>query len=131
MELSLLIEDDPWSSQSSEEVEKFIRGKLSTDVAAFDAGSVSTWEKLYGALAVRAVSIGQATGLGGTAGAVTGHLLPQTSFWGMLLAGLLAGLSKEAPNVAQDLLEAMREDQERQRSGIAYVANFPKGPLSR
>jgi hypothetical protein len=125
MDLSLLIEDDPWSPKASEEMEKFIRGKLSADVAAFDAGSVSTWEKLYGALTIRAVSVGQATGFGTTVGAVTGHILPQTSFWAMLLAGLLAGLSKEAPNVARDLIEAAQEDRERKHSGIAYLADFP------
>lgn len=126
MDLSLLIGDNPWGQQSQEEVEKFVKGKLAGDVAAFDAGSVSTWEQLYGALAVRAASIGQVAGLGGSAGAVTGHILPQTSFWGMLLAGLLAGLSKEAPNLARDLAEAVREDRERQRSAIAYIAKFPR-----
>jgi len=125
MDLASLIEENPWSPRSADELKKFVNGKLASDIATFDAGSISTWEKLYGALAVRAVSIGQAAGLGGTAGAVTGHVLPQTSFWGMLLTGLVLGASKEAPNVTRDLVEAVREDRERQRSGIAFVARFP------
>lgn len=79
---------------------------------------------MYGSLTVRAGGFGQSVGVGGGVGGIVGNVVPHTSMWGALLAGALVGAAKELPGVLGDIVEAVRETREKDRTGIAYVAKF-------
>lgn len=124
VELTSLVSDNPWSASARAEVLKYATGKLNADIAAYNSQSRTTWEKLYGTLSVRAGKVTAAAGIGGGTGGVAAQIIPHTSAWGMLLGGALLAASKEAPGLAKDVVAALRETSDRNRTGIAYIAKF-------
>lgn len=129
VELQGLVSENPWGPEAEAEVSKYVKGKLAGDVAAFESESVSTWERLYGALAVRTGSVAQSGAIGGGLGGLAAQILPSTSVWQVLVGGLAVGAAKELPNVIGDIAKAVNEDRERNRSGIAYIARFNNNDL--
>ncbi|MDX6707148.1 MAG: hypothetical protein QOI48_2994 [Solirubrobacteraceae bacterium] len=131
LELTSLVTENPWDARARDEITRFVNTKLAGDVAKFEAASTSTWEKLHGALAVRAGTVVQTSGVGTVAGGVAGNILPHASVWGMLIGGALVGATKELKGVIKDVVEAMGEDRALRRTGVAYVARFGQRQLAK
>jgi hypothetical protein len=60
------------------------------------------------------------------AAGVLGIIIPNTSPWGMILLGALAGAFKEAPKIVQSLVDAILEYRKISKSSISYVSKFLK-----
>lgn len=124
MEIASIVQDNPWSSQTKEEVEKYIMGKLKQDILRYNEASRETWEKLFGNIPVHIAQVAKSTVIGGGAGGLVGNLIPNTSTWHMLLLGALAGVATEAPNLIKSITEKVLEDRKGRRSSIAYITRF-------
>lgn len=124
MEIASIVQDNPWSSQTKEEVEKYIMGKLKQDILRYNEASRETWEKLFGNIPVHIAQVAKSTVIGGGAGGLVGNLIPNTSTWHMLLLGALAGAATEAPNLIKSITEKVLEDRKGRRSSIAYITRF-------
>jgi hypothetical protein len=124
MELAALVKEDPWSPRLKHETENYVLGKLNSDLIKHENRSKEVWEKIFGAIPVHLAEISRSTALGGTTGGMLGHVIPNTSTWGMVLLGALAGVATEVPKVAKNLTDAVLEVRKERRSSIAYIANF-------
>ncbi len=124
MEITSIIQDNPWNSQTKEEIEKYIMGKLIPDILQYHEASHDTWVKLFGNVAVHVAQVTKSTVIGGSAGGLVGNLIPNTSTWHMLLLGALAGAATEAPNLIKSITEKVLEGRKERRSSIAYITRF-------
>ena len=124
IEVTQLVDSNPWSEKTREEVRRYIAGRLNQDVAKYDAQSRAVWEKLYGSIVVRLSEGAKSTVLGGTAGGLVGTVLPHASTWEIVMIGAIAGLANEAPKLVQSLVESILEARKLKRNSIAYVRHF-------
>ncbi len=124
MELASMAQDNPWNSQTKKEIEKYIFGKLNSDLLHYSDQSREVWEKMFGNIGIHLTQISTSSIVGGSAGGLLGNLVPNTSPWLMLLLGALAGAAKEAPNLVKSLTEIILEHRKERRSAIAYIAEF-------
>ncbi|MEA2586101.1 MAG: hypothetical protein QOF33_4186 [Thermomicrobiales bacterium] len=131
MGIAGLVQDNPWSNKTKQDVERYILGKLNSSIAQYDSVSRETWEKFYGtattsfAEVVRnALGGAAAGGVLGQAGTVLGTVLPHMSSWQLLLLASLASSAKIAPGLIKDAIEAVRDDRQLRRSSVAYIAEF-------
>lgn len=120
LELTKLVESAPWSEAAKREIDLYLVGKLKNDLARYRQAMTETWEKLFGSLAVAMSSSARAGGAGG----IVGHLLPQASLWELAVAGAVAGLAKELPQIARAVVDSVLEARAHRRSAIAYFAEF-------
>ncbi len=124
MEAASIVQDNPWNSQTKEEIEKYIMGKLKPDILRYNEVSQDTWVKLFGNIVGHVAQVASSAAIGGSAGGLVGNLIPNTSTWHLLLIGALAGAAKEAPNLVKSITEKVLEDRKERRSSIAYIAKF-------
>lgn len=124
MEAASIVQDNPWNSQTKEEIEKYIMGKLKPDILRYNEVSQDTWVKLFGNIVGHVAQVASSAAIGGSAGGLVGNLIPNTSTWHLLLIGALAGAAKEAPNLIKSITEKVLEDRKERRSSIAYIAKF-------
>jgi len=120
VELTALVEDNPWTAKAQTEMERYVIGKLANDLAMYHATTRETWEKMFGSLAMTLTAAARSGGAGG----LLGQLLPQTSLWEMALLGTIAGLIKEAPALAKTIVESILSVRTQRRNAIAYIAEF-------
>ncbi|HYT46485.1 MAG TPA: hypothetical protein VEP90_29415, partial [Methylomirabilota bacterium] len=124
MEIASIAQENPWDAQTKQEIEKFIMGKLISDLLEYNDKSCEIWEKMFGNIAIHLAEISKTAILGGSAGGLLGDLIPNTSAWHMLLIGALAGAATEAPNLVKSITETILESRKAKRSSIAYIAKF-------
>lgn len=115
-----LSESAPWSDKIEADVERYLIGKFKNDLALYNQKMRETWEKMFGSLAVGAMTAVKTGGGGG----ILGYLLPHSSFWEMAVLGSVAGLMKESPNLAKAIVESVLAVRAQRRTGIAYFAEF-------
>ena len=125
-----LVQDNPWSPQTTDELERFIRGELTSDVMRYQDESKATWEKVFGTATTSFAEISKTVLLGGSAsmlgqlGGVVGSLIPNSSTWDMLLIASLAGTAQQTPTLVRSIVDAVIDRRQHRRSSIAYVAEF-------
>lgn len=130
MEATDLVQDNPWGPQTRDELEKFVRGKLTSEVLRYQEASKVGWERLFGTATVSFAEVSRTALLGGGAGAVgqfgdvIGSLLPNVAPWDMALIGALAGAAHQAPGLVKAIVDTILKRQQARRSSIAYVAEF-------
>lgn len=118
---SAMIEGNPWDRETRDELDKYIRGKLSVAVMEFEEKSTAIWQKLFGTLSVSTIEIARNAALGGLAGTIphsvgiVGDVIPNVSaFHFILLAGLGSAL-KKSPEIAATVLEAISQHKSSKR----------------
>jgi len=123
-ELSQLIEGNPWSEKTTQEIRKYIKGKLYQDLLAHEEKSKQIWEKLFGSLTVNLASVVRSVAAGSAGAGIIGSVIPGTTLWGLLAIGALAGAIKEVPKIVDNLVKHILEIRKHKCSSIAYIANF-------
>jgi len=123
-ELTQIIENSPWGKSTHREVEKFVRAKLMPELGKYQDKSKEIWEKLFGSLTVNLANLGRSMTIGSASGGLLGSVIPGTTAWGMLALGALAGASKEAPKIAENLVKLILDLRKHRRNSIAYIADF-------
>jgi hypothetical protein len=124
VEIASIAQTNPWGTETKEEIEKCILGKLSQDLINYDSKSRETWEKLFGKIAVHLADVSKYMVIGGTTGGLLGNLIPNTSTWEMLILGAMAGAATEAGKIVETLTEMLLEARKTRRSSIAYITQF-------
>jgi hypothetical protein len=120
MELTQLVESQPWGPKVQDEVERYLLGKMKRDLAAYSQATGEIWEKMFGALSIGLFKAARTGAVGG----VVGKLLPHASLWEMAAAGAVAGLAKEIPEMAQVVVDSILAIRSQRRNAIAYLAEF-------
>lgn len=119
IELAELLEA-PWTDRTSDEVHKYIKGKLNQDIQTYNDKAREIKDKFVGSVTVAIAKATKYAVMSGAAAGIIGQVLPVDSLWAMVLAaGITAG-----PNFVKALVEKITSREQLKRSSIAYIMNL-------
>ncbi len=120
-ELVDLIEGDPWSDDLVRKIDEYVRRELSPALRRYNEEGRSLLEGAIGKGLVRFSEVLTDGAAGGGAGGLAASVLPNASFWGLLLLGAAAGALKTAPKLVGDLVDLAADLRKRRRNGLFYL----------
>ncbi len=119
--LADLVERDPWSDELVNRIDTYVRAQLAPALRKYNQEGRTLWENTLGKGVVRFTELVAAGAAGGGAGGLVASVLPNASFWGLLLLGAAAGALKTAPKIVGDLVELASDVRKHRRNGLFYV----------
>ncbi len=123
-ELTYMIEQNPWGQSTNDEIRKFVQSALQPRLAKYQDESKEIWEKLFGGLTVNLTNLLRSMTISSAGLGLLGSVIPGTTTLLMLVLGALAGASKEAPKIVENLVALALDLRKHRRNSIAYIAQF-------